>query len=110
MDKSFDELIGMIKVRHDQLKDSPKILEGFLLHMKSLARYYDEPMDYEELECIYPENLSIAFAVCHPDCASCQFIVEGGTQECQYCGSHMFRLSSAKYTKDSVSVAAESEG
>jgi hypothetical protein len=43
----------------------------------------------------FPVRLTIAFAICK--CGAKEFIVDGNTQECQTCGSLMFRTEAAEY-------------
>lgn len=45
----------------------------------------------------FPEEISIALAVCTENCATVEFIVDGSTQVCQHCGSLMFRTQVKKY-------------
>ena len=98
-DEELDELLARIKARHDQLKDGSCRMESFLLHVRALGSWEQEPMDYPDIEPVFPETLPVAWAVCHPDCGCREFIVEGSTQECQHCGRLMFRLSMREYRK-----------
>lgn len=53
---------------------------------------------YQELGKIaFPRELPVAFAVCSKKCGARQFIVDGGTQVCEYCGRLMFRVEVATY-------------
>lgn len=54
---------------------------------------YQEPGKIE-----FPNELSVAFAVCSKKCGARQFIVDGSTQVCEYCGRSMFRVEVATYT------------
>ena len=45
----------------------------------------------------FPQELSIAFAVCSKKCGALQFIVDGSTQVCEYCGGLMFRTEVCEY-------------
>lgn len=47
----------------------------------------------------FPESLPIAYAVCSRECGNRQFIVDGSTQVCEYCGGLMFRISTRTYLK-----------
>jgi hypothetical protein len=55
-------------------------------------RQYQEPGMFE-----FPRELSVAYAVCSKKCGARQFIVDGGTQICEYCGRSMFRTEVATY-------------
>ena len=56
-------------------------------------------MDYPDPGAVsFPEAIHIAYAVCHPECGAREFIVDGSTQECQYCGGGlMFRTEVREY-------------
>lgn len=45
----------------------------------------------------FPEEIEIAYAVCGNDCGNREFIVDGQSQVCQYCGKLMFRTLVRKY-------------
>ncbi|MDJ0874708.1 MAG: hypothetical protein QNJ02_05530 [Desulfobacterales bacterium] len=45
----------------------------------------------------FPEEIRVAFAVCGKECGRGEFIVDGSTQVCQYCGMLMFRTEVIKY-------------
>jgi hypothetical protein len=56
--------------------------------------------DYPEVnadEARFPETIYVAFAVCHKGCGRREFIVDGSTQICHYCGKMMFRVVSKEY-------------
>jgi len=53
---------------------------------------YQEPGKIE-----FPRELPVAFAVCAKKCGRRQFIVDGATQVCEYCGRLMFRVEVATY-------------
>lgn len=52
-----------------------------------------ESDEYLSVDCEmqFPEEISIALAVCTRNCGTTEFIVDGSTQVCQHCGSLMFR-------------------
>ncbi len=50
-------------------------------------------------EVDFPEKLGIAYAVCADSCGNAEFIVDGQTQVCQYCGKLMFRTLVKEYQK-----------
>ncbi len=61
---------------------------------------------YQPLECYpevkpedvkFPKEIYIAYAVCSKECDTRQFIVDGSTQICEYCGKSMFRTEVRKY-------------
>jgi hypothetical protein len=56
------------------------------------VREYQEPGKIE-----FPRELPVAFAVCSKKCGSRQFIIDGSTQVCEYCGRLMFRVEVATY-------------
>jgi len=45
----------------------------------------------------FPDEVSVAYAVCGRDCGAREFIVDGQTQVCQHCGRLMFRTEVRKY-------------
>lgn len=95
----LDEIIELIKNKVGSLRDGSCEKRGFIDHLRSLARWHEEPMDYPEVSHMdFPENIFIAYAVCHPECGVAEFIVDGSTQECQHCGSLMFRTEVAEYS------------
>lgn len=49
----------------------------------------------------FPKSLPIAYAVCADRCGNRQFIVDGSTQVCEYCGRLMFRTLTQTYSLDS---------
>jgi hypothetical protein len=49
-------------------------------------------------DVVFPESISVALAVCTKKCGAREFIVDGSTQRCQYCGHLMFRTEVAEYT------------
>lgn len=96
-DTDVDELLSMIRRQYHELKlDKHRI--RLAMHLRSLARYHNEPMDYPDITRTFPDRVYVAFAVCHPECGVEEFIVEGSTQECQYCGGHMFRQETREYS------------
>lgn len=48
----------------------------------------------------FPEHIHIAYAVCSKECGHAEFIVDGSTQICHYCGKMMFRTTVHKYRLD----------
>lgn len=48
-------------------------------------------------EVDFPKEIYIAYAVCGKECGNKEFIVDGQTQVCQYCGKLMFRTEVKKY-------------
>jgi hypothetical protein len=68
--------------------------------MKSNKQIFDsyELKDYPKVDTIkFPKNVYIAYAVCGETCGNREFIVDGQTQVCQYCGKLMFRTEVKKY-------------
>ena len=55
-------------------------------------------VDYPEIKKVrFPKSMHIAYAVCTKDCGARQFIVDGSTQVCEYCGNQMFRTEVAEF-------------
>ncbi|MDF2865631.1 MAG: hypothetical protein K0R72_440 [Clostridia bacterium] len=55
--------------------------------------------EYPEVSNIeFPKDIYIAYAVCSEKCGGREFIVDGSTQVCQYCGKLMFRTEVKKYS------------
>lgn len=56
--------------------------------------------DYPEVEpnsIKFPNEIFITYAVCRKDCENKEFIVEGQTDVCEYCGHHMLHTAAKKY-------------
>lgn len=45
----------------------------------------------------FPKEIYLTYAVCKKDCGNEGLIVEGNTDICEYCGSHMLRTVVGKY-------------
>lgn len=64
---------------------------------KSLFKEY-KLEDYPEIGSVdFPKEIHVAYAVCARECGNREFIVDGQTQVCQYCGGLMFRTEVKKY-------------
>ena len=61
-----------------------------------LANLEDYP-DVDRDSIIFPHETYIAYAVCRKDCGNKEFIFDGETQVCEYCGHNMFRTEERKY-------------
>lgn len=46
----------------------------------------------------FPHELPVALAVCSKKCGARQFIVDGSTQVCEFCGRSLFRVEVATFT------------
>ena len=57
----------------------------------------DEYINVDNEVIAFPEDIYIAFAVCSKECGNTEFIVDGSSQICQYCGKMMFRTYVKKY-------------
>ena len=69
-----------------------------MAHLRSLARWDQEPNNYPAVAApSFPERLPIAYAFCHPECGTREFIVDGSTQECQRRGGLLFRAETREY-------------
>lgn len=98
MRESIDDLFEAIKTKYKNLPDNQEIRIAFINHLKSLARWYDEPMDYPVIENVgFPKSIYVAYAVCHPECGVREYIVDGSTQRCQQCGGELFRTEVKEY-------------
>ena len=105
MTKDIERLITEIRNRHEELTEKER--KTYEMHLESLARFHMEPMDYPEVnEIDFPESIHVAYAVCHPECGTKEFIVEGGTQECQKCGGLMFRQETKEYKLKTKNIKA----
>jgi len=94
----IDDLLMKIKERFENLPDNDELEESFLAHLKSLSQFDCEPVDYDENPKVdFPNEIHVAYAVCHPECGIKEFIIDGSTQRCQQCGGTMFRTKIAKY-------------
>ncbi|BBL71813.1 hypothetical protein [Methylogaea oryzae] len=94
----LDALIAQIKTRHAELRVGSARYDSFMAHLQSLGSWEQEAMNYPDETPDFPENIYLAYAVCHTDCGVKQVIVDGSTQECQRCGRLMFRIATKKYT------------
>jgi hypothetical protein len=98
-DTELEALISQIKKRYAGIRKGSSQEESFLLHVRSLGQWEQEPMDYPEVKAEFPKTVHVAYAVCHPDCETEELIVDGSTQECQRCGRHMFRAAVQEYER-----------
>jgi len=57
----------------------------------------DDYPDVPEGSVHFPQELHVAFAVCGKECGRAEFIVDGSTQICAYCGNPMFRTEVRRY-------------
>jgi len=98
MSDNIDDILKAIKDRYSQLSIDNDVKIDFINHLRSIARWHNEPMDYPEIKDIkFPDSIHVAYAVCHPECGAREFIVDGSTQECQRCGSLMYRTEVVEY-------------
>jgi hypothetical protein len=95
----LEALFSQIKARFEQIRNGSSQMESFLLHLRALGQWQQEPMDYPEVTAHFPKTIHIAYAVCHPDCGAMELIVDGSTQECQWCGRSMFRTAVQEYER-----------
>jgi len=93
----LEMLISQIRNRHAEVRSNSSQYNSFIAHLRALASWEREPMDYPEVNAYFPESICLAYAVCHPDCGVMQVIVDGSTQECQRCGRLMFRTAIKEY-------------
>jgi hypothetical protein len=94
-----NEIDAEIRARLAEVRLGSASAEAIVAHLRSLARWHREPQDYVDPgPAVFPASLPIAYAVCHPECGTAEFIVEGSTQECQHCGGLLFRMETREYT------------
>jgi hypothetical protein len=56
--------------------------------------------EYPEVDEVkFPDEIAIAYAVCGKECGNREFIVDGQSQVCQYCGKLMFRTEVSQFRK-----------
>jgi hypothetical protein len=54
--------------------------------------------EYPEVQDVeFPKEIYVAYAVCPDSCGCREFIVDGSSQVCQYCGKLNFRTEVRKY-------------
>ena len=53
--------------------------------------------DVNEDDITFPKTINISYAVCSKQCGNAEFIVDGSSQVCQYCGKLMFRFFTKEY-------------
>jgi hypothetical protein len=93
---NLDSIFGELAEFYSGLTPGSDEEKSFLAHLNALAKPAEYPKDYpENLTRPFPEEIEIAFAGCR--CCHAEFIVDGSTQECQHCGSLMFRYETAPY-------------
>jgi hypothetical protein len=98
MNEELESTLNEIKKRFADFSEGSDDQKDFLAHLHSMARWNKEPMDYPEVDNVsFPKDISIAHAICHPECGVQEFIVDGSTQQCQGCGGLMFRGEVRKY-------------
>jgi hypothetical protein len=95
----LDTLLLQITKRYEELKGNSSKRESFLMHLRSLGHWEQDPMDYPDVTPCFPEIVHVAYAVCHPNCGTEELIIDGSTQECQHCGQLMFRASTHEYVR-----------
>lgn len=95
----LETMISQIRARYAEISKNSSRMESFLLHLRALAQWEREPMDYPAVPADFPRVVHIAYAVCHPDCGTRELIVDGSTQECQRCGRLMFRAAVQGYER-----------
>jgi hypothetical protein len=103
--KEIEDLLAAVRARYVFLMVDEDARARMASHLRNLSRMDDEPMDYRAPDSVeFPSQMTIAYAVCHPDCGRVEFIVDGSTQECQRCGGLMYRCASKHYTREGEGV------
>ncbi len=98
VDENIPELLDAILKNLNALAPGSENRSSYVAHLRSLARCRQEPFDYPQVENVtFPKTLKIAYAVCHSDCGMREFIVDGSSQECQFCGGLNYRAKFAYY-------------
>lgn len=98
MPEDIETLLGALRERYDQLQAAPQYLRPFVAHLQSLGRdQLDAVIPADAGPAKFPERLHIAFVIC--PCGVREFTVDGSTQECQSCGSLMFRTETVEYER-----------
>lgn len=95
----LDELFTKIEKRYGELQANSERQRRFLDHVQALGSWENDDMDYPEVSEEFPDSLVVAYAVCHSDRGTKEFIVDGSTQECQRCGRLMYRTAVKNYKK-----------
>jgi hypothetical protein len=98
-DPELQTLISQIQKRFDELGDKHSKRKQFIDHLRSLGSWDQDLMDYPSVTPDFPEQIKVAYAVCHPECGVQELIVDGSTQECQRCGQLMFRAGVQEYSR-----------
>jgi hypothetical protein len=98
-DPDWEALFSRIMQRYSELDKNDGRRRRFLSHVENLSCWENETYDYPDPEVSFPDEVHVAYAVCHPDCGVREFIVDGSTQECQRCGRNMFRTAVQRYAK-----------
>jgi hypothetical protein len=94
MADDIETLLDAIRKQWERTATAPVYRESLLRHLQSLASDKNlQPIEPKEVT--FPVRVPIAFAVCQ--CGVREFIVDGSTQECQNCGSLMYRTEVAEY-------------
>ena len=98
MKKPIEPVLAEITSAYSDLAPGSDEEASFLAHLRSLISPAKYPEDYpKDMKRPFPDKIAIAYAGCR--CGYSEFIVDGSTQECQYCGSIMFRYETAEYKK-----------
>jgi hypothetical protein len=101
MAEDIETLLTALRERHAQLQPAQQYLQSFVAHLTSLGRnHWDAAIPTDPGPVEFPDRIHIAFAIC--PCGVREFIVDGSTQECQSCGSLMFRTETAEYAQIEV--------
>ena len=100
---NWGDLFDNILKRYLELGPNSERRLSFIRHVENLSQWESDISDIEEEFIvpllIFPPEIYVSLASCHPNCGTQEFIVDGSTQECQRCGRLMFRFESRKYQK-----------
>ena len=84
-------------MKHRKLrKKQPPCETGYWRKANKGIALSDYP-DVDVSDVTFPTEIYVAYAVCRNCCGRREFIVDGSTQICHYCGKPMFRIGSKKY-------------
>lgn len=93
-----DRLLKKIRQKASEISKDQDSYNKFLLFIRSLSFWYDEPMDYKDIvNPSFPCRLTVSYAICHPECGRQDLVTNMGTIRCQNCGGTFFKIRSKSY-------------
>ena len=79
---------------------TPEIMKKSVSGQKVFINDSDHLCDYPDVDpqsVEFPMEIMVTYAVCRKECGASEFIVEGQTDVCEYCGYHMLHTVGRKY-------------